>query len=104
MAIALNLQKMSYVELLALQRDLEDAIAARKVADAKATREKLRDLAGKSGFTLAELFSKGSKRGQAPVKYRNPKDSSQTWTGRGRRPAWLVAAVAKGTKIDAFSV
>lgn len=27
---------------------------------------------------------------KVPPKYRNPKDESQTWTGRGRMPAWAA--------------
>ena len=34
-------------------------------------------------------------------KYRNPKDPSQTWTGRGRRPTWIVEA---GGNIERFLI
>ncbi|MBK8191490.1 MAG: H-NS histone family protein [Vampirovibrionales bacterium] len=32
------------------------------------------------------------KRGQStlPPKYRNPSDPTQTWTGRGKAPAWMA--------------
>lgn len=32
------------------------------------------------------------KRGQSsmPARYRNPNDPSQTWTGRGKPPAWIA--------------
>lgn len=32
------------------------------------------------------------KRGQStlPPKYRNPADPTQTWTGRGKAPAWMA--------------
>lgn len=33
-------------------------------------------------------------------KYRNPADRSETWTGRGRPPLWLVAATKSGKKRD----
>lgn len=28
-------------------------------------------------------------RGKVPAKYRNPADHNQTWTGRGKMPAWV---------------
>lgn len=31
-----------------------------------------------------------------PPKYRNPKDKSQTWTGRGRTPLWAADLQAAG--------
>ena len=37
-----------------------------------------------------------------PVKYRDNKGN--TWTGRGSRPRWLVAALNEGAKIDDFLV
>ncbi|QLG87676.1 H-NS histone family protein [Chitinibacter bivalviorum] len=34
------------------------------------------------------------------VKYRNPNDPSQTWTGRGRQPAWIQDWVANGGTLE----
>ena len=105
MATINGLDKMSYAELLKLQERIEAAIAEKRVEDAAATKEALRAMAEKAGFNLNDLFGKrGGKRGPGAVKYRNPKDTSQTWTGRGRKPNWLVDAVKKGAKIDAFAI
>ncbi len=99
-----GLETFSYKELLDLQERVRVALVDRKAAQAREVKEKLQALASKSGFSLSELF--GGKRGgrTLAVKYRNPKDASQTWTGRGRRPAWLVAAVKKGAKLERFQV
>lgn len=106
MARANGIDKLSHAQLLDLQKRIEVAIVERKTSEAREVKEKLQALAEKSGFSLAELFGgkRGGKRGTAAVKYRNPKDTSQTWTGRGRKPNWLVDAVKKGAKIDSFSV
>ena len=105
MATINGLDKMSYAELLKLQERIEAAIDEKRVEDAAATKEALRAMAEKAGFNLNDLFGKrGGKRGPGAVKYRNPKDTSQTWTGRGRKPNWLVDAVKKGAKIDAFAI
>jgi DNA-binding protein H-NS len=100
-----GLDAYSYAELLKLQERIEEAIAAKRVEDAASTKETLRAMAEKAGFNLNELFGKrGVKRGPSSVKYRNPKDTSQTWTGRGRKPNWLVDALKKGPKIDSFAI
>lgn len=107
MARTNGLDNHSYAELLDLQSSrIEAAIVVRKEADSREVKEKLQALAKKSGFSLAELFggNRGGKRGPAAIKYRNTKDTSQTWTGRGRKPNWLVDALKKGAKIDSFSV
>ncbi len=37
-------------------------------------------------------------------KYRNPKDRSETWTGRGRMPLWMVALIKQGKKQTDFLI
>jgi len=105
MARTNGVDKLFLAQLLDLQKRIETAIVARKAADAVEVKEKMQALAEKSGFSLAELFgARRGKRGPAAIKYRNPKDTSQTWTGRGRKPNWLVAALKKGAKTESFSV
>jgi len=100
-----GLDKMSYAELLKLQERIEAAIAEKRVEDAASTKEALRAMAEKAGFSLKDLFGKrDGRKGSGEVKYRNPKETSQTWTGRGRKPNWLVDAVKKGAKIDTFAI
>ena len=38
-------------------------------------------------------------------KYRNPANKSETWSGRGLRPKWLITAMkATGKKLEAFAI
>ena len=37
-------------------------------------------------------------------KYRNPAEHSETWSGRGKQPRWLVAALKAGHKIEEFVI
>jgi DNA-binding protein H-NS len=62
-------------------------------------------IAEEAGFDLRELFGKGSKKGSVAVKYRDPKNSENTWTGRGRMPRWMAAATKGGkAKKDDFLI
>ena len=100
-----GIEKLSYVELINLQRRIEQAISEKRVEDAASTKEALRAMAERAGFSLNDLFGKrGARKGSGEIKYRNPKDASQTWTGRGRKPNWLQDAVKKGAKIDTFAI
>ena len=88
-----QLEKMSLKDLTALHAKVQAAIEEKRVSERHEMRAKMEQMAKASGFSVSELFGgrkgKGSK--IAP-KYRNPKDPSQTWTGRGRRPNWMVEA------------
>jgi DNA-binding protein H-NS len=35
-----------------------------------------------------------------PPTHRNPSNGAETWTGRGRKPRWLVAALKAGKTIE----
>ncbi|MGC8201081.1 H-NS family nucleoid-associated regulatory protein [Aliiroseovarius sp. PTFE2010] len=53
---------------------------------------------------LPLLGKRAGKSTKAPAKYRNPDDATQTWTGRGRKPNWIVEALAKGKSLDDFAI
>ncbi|MEQ1718610.1 MAG: H-NS histone family protein [Hyphomicrobium sp.] len=103
-----GLDKMSFAELRDLRARVDEAMVEREAEERRELKAKLEALAAESGFSVTQLFEGGKgrrgKAGIAVVKYRNPKDASQTWSGRGRKPGWLNAAVAKGAKIESFEV
>ena len=101
-----GIDNLSHAQLLDLQKRIKVVIAERRATEAREVKAKLQALAEKAGFSLMELLGgkRGGKRGPAAIKYRNLKDTSQTWAGRGRKPNWLVDALKKGAKIDSFSV
>jgi DNA-binding protein H-NS len=57
------------------------------------------------GQTDARLINGKPRRKYPRVlpKFRNPQ-TSETWSGRGKRPRWLVAAMRSGRKIDEFRI
>ncbi len=106
--MSFNLAEMSLKELKKLERDVAAAIEnfdARSKAGALA---ELEAHARQLGFSLAELtgaaVSVKSKRAPAVAKYRNPADETDTWSGRGRKPAWFVAALEAGTDLADLSI
>jgi DNA-binding protein H-NS len=102
-----KIDKLSYAELQELQSRVEAALAEKRAEEKKRIRRKAAALAAEAGFTLTEVVSKKTtdrRRGKVAIKYRNPKDPSQTWTGRGRMPRWLTAELAAGKSLEKFAV
>ena len=109
-----GLDKLSSTELKAMKARIEQMLVERESTERKDLREKMAAMAAKAGFSLDDLVgggqgarSKGRKAGKAAkgaVLYRNPKDASQTWSGRGRMPLWLSDAIKKGQKKETFRV
>ena len=98
-----GLDRMSSKDLASLQQRIAVAIVNKQASEKSDLKRKLEELAAQSGFNVNELFGartsslKGSK---VAVKFRNPKDDTQTWTGRGRKPRWLVAALDAGNTVE----
>lgn len=101
---AINIERMSLKELLALESQLGQAIAAARDRERQDLRRKIEAMATAQGFSVSELFG-GRGRGKVSVaKYANPDNPSETWTGRGRKPNWLVARMKKGAKLTDFAL
>jgi len=101
-----NYDKMSLKELLDLEPRLQKAIAAAKERERADIKHKISSMAETAGFSLSELFGagRGGKGKTVAAKFANPDNRAETWTGRGRKPNWLVAKLGKGGKIDDFRI
>lgn len=107
----IDLNSLSVTELEALAVQVQSTIASKKAQAKKTLIADMEKLARDAGVSLAELFgstsapAKSTKpKATVAAKYRNPNDSSQTWTGRGRQPLWLAALVAEGRALDDFLI
>ena len=94
--------------------ELEAVRRKRRETKREALKNQIEGMVKEHGISLAELFpNAGKDRGRSKekrtpvgqeVKYRNPVDPSQTWAGKGRKPAWLTDALTSGKTLDDFAV
>ena len=92
----MDLNTLTLKELKKLRKDVDKTIADfedRKKREALAELEKK---AAEMGFSLSDLANVGKVKKVNPPKYRDPNDSDQTWTGRGRIPQWMKEFEAAG--------
>lgn len=95
----IDLSTLSIPDLEALALEIPKEIARKKAHAKKNLLADMQALARQAGVNLEDLFGDVSastsqpktKRTAVAPKYRNPNDESQTWTGRGRQPLWVVA-------------
>ena len=99
-----NLEKMSLKQLLDLESQVKSAIASTRERDRAEVKKAMVELAEKRGFSLQELMGGRGKGKISVAKYANPEDASQTWTGRGRKPNWLVAKLKRGASMSDFAI
>jgi len=97
---AIDLTHLSEKELDKLSSDIAKELKYRQEEERKRVLKEMKELAASIGSTVEELVGTGTpKKRRIPAKYRNPKDSSQTWTGRGKQPRWVRDELASGKKL-----
>jgi DNA-binding protein H-NS len=110
--MSIDLSALGIEELQTVIADAQRLIKAKKKSHLKNARSQLEKVAADYGFTLEELVSGKTNEDSAPAKvrkpveirYRNPNDEQETWTGRGKQPRWLAAALASGKSLADFLV
>jgi DNA-binding protein H-NS len=99
--------------LLRQQEEIARSIAEFQAAQRASVINEIKTLMAQHGLTVADLTTT-SKRGSSSasaekepskvaIKYRDP-DTGSTWTGRGLKPRWLVAALENGRSLEDFLV
>ncbi|WP_293572793.1 H-NS histone family protein [Phaeobacter sp.] len=105
--MTLDLNAMSRKELLQLQIDVEKALKDAEVRERSEALKAAQDAAAKFGFSLEEIAGAAratTKKNKAAPKYRNPENPEETWTGRGRKPHWVHAALTSGVDISDLEI
>lgn len=122
MASPLPLAELSDKELTSLEKSIAKE-RKRREKESELRRQRERDAARNSaleavaakaremGFDLKSLVSdekatdgKKPRRKMSPpsVIYTHPEDASLTWTGRGRKPQWIVDLVEAGHSLESL--
>ena len=125
--MSIDLSSLSSDELKDLSKRIAKEIRIRAIREAKeaerAAAEKtkelflqMRDLAAKHGMSVDDVLAGGTRRrrsrgtgpavakSKSPPKYRNADDPEKTWSGKGRKPGWIVEGLATGKTLEDFAI
>lgn len=119
----MELSKLSLSELKRLKTRVETEIGRRSKNTRRDLLKKISKLTADAGLSLDDLLGaqkavavaapKGAKRGpkkgsgvkaKVAPKYCNPANAAETWTGRGRKPLWVVKELENGKALDALLI
>lgn len=108
-----DFSKMSRAEILTMMTALQEQADRKREERRSELKEEIQRLLQEDGFTLEDIFGgRGDKQGKTPrklrgaatVRYADPQNPENTWTGRGRKPNWLTGALDAGMAMDDFVV
>jgi len=106
----IDLSELAIEDLEKLHAEIQerlDALRAERRKEAFAALEAKAQELGISKEELANRYGgRPRRRSSHPAlpKYRDPADPSKTWSGRGRKPAWVQAHLDKGGKIEQLQI
>jgi DNA-binding protein H-NS len=107
LCMSVDLNNMSLKDLKDLSAKVTKAIATFEDRRRKETLAEIEEIARARGFSLSELTGGSAgpkKRAPATPKYANPSDKTDTWSGRGRKPRWVEAALKSGKSLADLAI
>jgi DNA-binding protein H-NS len=104
--MSIDVNSMGLKDLKDLQSKVARAIATFEDRRRKDALAEIEEIARAKGFSLSELTGGAAPRKRAPAtaKYANPADKSETWSGRGRKPRWVEAALKSGKSLADLAI
>jgi DNA-binding protein H-NS len=108
----LDLEAMDFDELWLLHEELTKILSEKMTAEKLELEKRLAQLnrpeqSRDAGNPLTETRTDRPPRRKYPrvlPKYCNPTAPTETWSGRGKQPRWLVAALQSGHKLEDFRI
>ena len=105
-----DLSRLNIDQLTELVGNAQTEMASREKKRRKELRSKLERRLAADGYKLGDIFPElgfgatgGRQRRKMPVKFRNPQNPEETWTGIGRSPRWVQAILSeRGIDMAAF--
>ena len=103
-------EQLGFDELLSRKRNLDLEFLGRHDTEIESLKIKVTTVAEALGVSIAELFGikvEGEgrrKKRSARIKYRDPQNAENTWTGKGRPPKWMQEKLDQGATKDEFLI
>lgn len=120
----MELGNLTLTDLRKLHAKIESEIRRRSDTTRRDLFKRMQKMAAEQGLSLDEIISSGAVAEKTParaakptrqkkaakaktpsvIKYRNPANPEQGWSGRGRKPQWALDLIAQGRSLEEAAV
>ena len=97
------LEKMELDDLWNLHQRIIDVLDRKLESQKRKLEDQLDELGRRFGGSPKDIPQRRPYPKVEP-KFRNPNDPSETWSGRGKTPRWMIEMIADGRSIDDFRI
>ena len=106
-----DIEGMTTDEMWRLHVEISQLLSVRLVSEKRELEKRLAQLRRESDVPQKEpasprqnILRERRKYPRVLPKYQNPDEPTETWSGRGKQPRWLTAALKTGHTIDDFVI
>lgn len=100
----LKVKSLSFNELIKVKAKVDAEVELRSARERARLIDAIKFFRGSAKRKRVAARPHALKGRKLPALYRNPKNRSETWAGRGNRPRWLVEALRRGAKLQRFAI
>ena len=104
-----DISNLNLAELIEIEGQIKVRAEKIRREARSALRQEFIQKAAANGMTLDEVVGAVAVGRKSPAsagiaKYANPANPEQTWTGRGRKPEWVIAHISNGGSIEDMAI
>jgi DNA-binding protein H-NS len=104
----IDLTGLTVAELRSLSEEVKNQLAKAEEDERRQAFEAIVEAAKKVGLAPKDLLRRYGQEGAAAATpkeaaaaaYRNPANAAETWTGRGRKPRWVIEWLDAGKSLE----
>jgi DNA-binding protein H-NS len=102
-----NFEELSETELQSMIEDASKALKEKQHGKRKEVLNQIKHLAASIGVNVEIIegpATTGRKGRKVPIKYQNPANLAEKWSGRGVKPKWLQNLLNQGGSLQDFEL
>ena len=103
----MDISEISTAELKDLLEKIPSELKRRERSERVNLLRDLEKIAAERGYSLADIVGSTDsmpKKSTVSAKFKHPDNPSITWSGRGRKPQWVVDFLTNGGKIESLAI
>lgn len=103
--MSVDLENLSLEDLVFFEKNAKNLIKQKQREKLQEAYVKFQEIAKEYGSSVDEIAKIGkTTKAKRPIKYQDPANPKQGWSGQGRTPGWLLNYIEQGKKLEDFLI